>query len=232
MAGVYFTLAIISIICTFTAVVQARRLYWMVPVYFLTAWLAGELAMIHLLWQVALTAVLAFGGVFSDPLAQCGLGLFALSWLGLVYLHCQAMDSAQYLRAALHRALGVDFRSSIAPERRALLTSDIVTRSWLKPFHFPRDGVRVHSHLSYGEAGKRNLLDVYQPVNSRAGGFPVLLQVHGGAWMIGEKEQQGKPLMYHLAMATGGRNSRRYTAGPMTTPYPEPKKILFPRITR
>jgi acetyl esterase/lipase len=25
------------------------------------------------------------------------------------------------------------------------------------------------------------------------------LQVHGGAWMIGEKEQQGQPLMYHLA---------------------------------
>ena len=28
---------------------------------------------------------------------------------------------------------------------------------------------------------------------------PVLLQVHGGAWMIGEKEQQALPLMYHLA---------------------------------
>ena len=31
------------------------------------------------------------------------------------------------------------------------------------------------------------------------GGYPVLLQVHGGGWMIGEKEQQAKPLMYHLA---------------------------------
>ena len=26
-----------------------------------------------------------------------------------------------------------------------------------------------------------------------------MLQVHGGAWMLGEKQQQGQPLMYHLA---------------------------------
>jgi len=59
--------------------------------------------------------------------------------------------------------------------------------------------VRLHSHISYSDAGKRNLLDIYHPHEPREGGFPVLLQVHGGAWMIGEKEQQAKPLMYHLA---------------------------------
>ena len=52
---------------------------------------------------------------------------------------------------------------------------------------------------AYGDAGKRNLLDIYHPHEPREGGFPVLLQVHGGAWMIGEKEQQAKPLMYHMA---------------------------------
>ena len=57
----------------------------------------------------------------------------------------------------------------------------------------------MHSHISYADAGKRNLLDIYQPQEPREGGFPVLLQVHGGAWMIGEKEQQAKPLMYHMA---------------------------------
>ena len=91
MTGIYFTLAILSALGTLTAVIQARRLYWMVPVYFLSAWLTGELALIHLIVQVVLTAAMAFGGGFSDPLAQCGLGIFSLSWLGLVYLHCQAM---------------------------------------------------------------------------------------------------------------------------------------------
>lgn len=199
MAGIYFTLAILGALGTITALVQARRLSWLVPVYFLSAWLTGELALIHLITQVTLTALVAFGGGFSDPLAQCGLGIFALSWLGLIYLHCQSMDTAEYLRTALNTGLGVDYRNSIPLDRQQVLSDGIVTRQWLKPFSFRRDGVRVHSHISYGEAGKRNLLDVYQPVNPRPGGSPVLLQVHGGAWMIGEKEQQAKPLMYHMA---------------------------------
>jgi len=79
------------------------------------------------------------------------------------------------------------------------LCDDIVTRHWIRPFHFKRSGVRLHSHIAYSDAGKRNLLDIYHPHEPREGGFPVLLQVHGGAWIIGEKEQQAKPLMYHMA---------------------------------
>lgn len=199
MAGMYFALALISLASTLTAIVQARRIYWLVPVYFMSAWLCGELALIHLLWQVALTGLLGFAGALSDPLAQAGLGLFAMSWLGLVYLHCQSMDTPQHLRPALQRALGDDYRAAIPAERRPLLCDDIRSRDWLRPFHFKREGVQLHSHIAYGDAGKRNLLDIYQPSGARAGGFPVLLQVHGGAWVIGEKEQQAKPLLYHMA---------------------------------
>ena len=199
LAGIYFFLALLSVFCTFTAIVQARRIYWLVPVYFFSAWLCGELALIHLLWQVSLTSLLAFQGVFTDPLAQTGLGFFAMSWLGLVYLHCQSMDTPNQLRPALRRALGDDYRSDIPTERQQVLCDDIVTRQWIKPFHFKRPGVRQHNHIAYSDGGKRNLLDIYQPLEPREGGFPVLLQVHGGAWMIGEKEQQGKPLMYHMA---------------------------------
>ena len=199
MAGFYFFLSLVSIVCTWTAIVQARRLYWGVPVYFLSAWLAGELALIHLLWQVALTAMLAFTGVFADPTAQIGLALFALSWLGLVYLHCQAMDTPLHLTEALREGLGEHYRAAIPDERHGTLSDHIATRSWLRPFHFRRPGVVQHRGISYGDAGVRNELDIYQPEETREGGYPVLLQVHGGAWMIGEKEQQGKPLMYHMA---------------------------------
>lgn len=198
-AGWYFSLGLLSALCTASGIFRARRLYWFVPVYFLTAWLCGELALLHLLWQVALTALLAFGGGLSDPLAEAGLGLFCLSWLGLAYLHCQAMDSPRHLGAALRRALGPDYRSEIPARRQRELEDHIVARHWLQPFRFKRPGVRRHSQISYGDAGKRNLLDIYHPLESREGGFPVLLQVHGGAWMIGEKEQQGLPLMYHMA---------------------------------
>jgi len=199
LAGIYFFLALVSIFCTFSAIVQARRIYYLAPIYFLSAWLCGELALIHLLWQVALAAVVAFMGGLDIPLVQTSLGFFALSWLGLVYLHCQAMDTPGRTRPALREGLGDNYRLDIPADRQQVLCDDIRCRSWLRPFHYSRSGVQVHKHLAYGEAGKRNLLDIYQPQDPREGGFPVLLQVHGGAWIIGEKEQQAKPLMYHMA---------------------------------
>ncbi len=199
MATLYFILALLSLFCTVTAIVQARRIGWAVPVYFLAAWLCGELAMLHLIWQVSLTVVPAFFGVFERDLAQTGLWLFGLSWLGLLYLHLQAMESPTRLVPALREALGDNFRADIPAQRQHLLKDDVQNRHWLRPFDFKRSGVREHLHIPYGDAGKRNLLDIYHPQAPRQGGFPILLQVHGGAWMIGEKEQQGKPLMYHMA---------------------------------
>lgn len=199
MVGIYFFLAVFTALSTLAAIIQARQISYLVPVYFLAAWLSGELAAIHLLWQVALTALLAFAGVFDDSLAQTALWIFALSWLGLLYLHGQSMDTQRHLVTALRQGLGDNFRQSIPAEREATLVDHINTRSWMRPFAFHRAGVQLHSHLPYGEAGKRNLLDVYEPREKREGGCPVLLQVHGGAWMIGEKEQQAKPLMYHMA---------------------------------
>ena len=49
VAGVYFTLSLISALCTCCAIVQARRIYFLVPLYFALAWLCGELALIHLM---------------------------------------------------------------------------------------------------------------------------------------------------------------------------------------
>ena len=199
MVGIYFFLAVFTALSTLAAIVQARQISYLVPVYFLAAWLCGELAAMHILWQVTLTALLAFGGVFDESLAQTALWIFALSWLGLLYLHGQSMDTQRHLVNALRQGLGDNYRQSIPEARQATLVDHINTRSWMRPFAFHRPGVQLHSHLPYGEAGKRNLLDVYEPQEKREGGCPVLLQVHGGAWMIGEKEQQAKPLMYHMA---------------------------------
>jgi acetyl esterase/lipase len=49
-----------------------------------------------------------------------------------------------------------------------------------------------------GDKGGRNLLDVVLPV-AEGSGRPILLQIHGGGWMIGDKREQGAPLMTHLA---------------------------------
>jgi acetyl esterase/lipase len=54
--------------------------------------------------------------------------------------------------------------------------------------------------ISYGECGSRNHLDIWRrPDLDRNGRAPVLLQIPGGAWMVGNKRGQALPLMSHLA---------------------------------
>jgi acetyl esterase/lipase len=198
-SSTYLTLGILSVFCVFTALVKARRLYFFAPVYFFSAWLCGELAIIHLLWQLGLTLLVGLKGGLDSSNGQLGLVLFGLSWLGLLYLHAQSLQSGPVLKRALRTALGNNYGSELPADRQWVLRWEIDTGAWLRPFSMRRDGVRVHRDIAYAEGDKRNLLDVYQPTETREGGFPVLLQVHGGGWMIGNKQQQGVPLMYHLA---------------------------------
>lgn len=49
--------------------------------------------------------------------------------------------------------------------------------------------------------GPRMKLDVYQPLGAMEPGAkrPAIVQIHGGAWIIGDKREQGIPLLNHLA---------------------------------
>jgi len=70
---------------------------------------------------------------------------------------------------------------------------------YARPFHFRRDGVELIKDVPYGKGGVRRRLDIYRPVMRPEQGCPVLLQIHGGAWIMGDKRHQGLPLMNHLA---------------------------------
>ena len=49
------------------------------------------------------------------------------------------------------------------------------------------EGVKRFDDIRYGEDEKWNLLDVYRP-KGEAGKLPVIVNVHGGGWVYGEKE--------------------------------------------
>jgi acetyl esterase/lipase len=60
-----------------------------------------------------------------------------------------------------------------------------------------RDVERV-ADLPYGDAGRRNLLDLYRRRDHPTGG-PVLIHLHGGGYTRGRKNSQSLPLLYRLA---------------------------------
>ena len=56
-------------------------------------------------------------------------------------------------------------------------------------------------NVGYTSSGPRMKLDVYEPLLPPEPGQrrPAILQIHGGAWVIGSKDEQGIPLLNHLA---------------------------------
>jgi acetyl esterase/lipase len=57
--------------------------------------------------------------------------------------------------------------------------------------------VRREANIAYGDAGRRNLLDVYRH-RTKPGG-PVLIYFHGGGFRSGHKNREGKPLLHRFA---------------------------------
>jgi len=166
-----------------------------VPSFF-AGWLTTEMAPHWLAVTVADSAA-HLTSRRRDPVA---LALSGAAAVGLGYLIHLARRDQQTAEAALTEALGADYGSQLD----ALPTpADLATpwRSLVNPFRVFRrtdPAVRVERNIEFGEAGRRNSLDLYLPAEG-AENAPVLLQVHGGAWILGQKEEQGIPLMQHLA---------------------------------
>ncbi len=163
---------------------------------FFAGWLTTELAP-HLM---AVTAADTTTHVArSRPRRRLGLVLAGLNLAGQAYLVDQARRARARVEDALVEGLGVDYVEQLdaKPTPAELATP---WRRLVNPFRMRNVDVVVEKDIPYApEHGKRGLLDVYRPAAGTDGRAPVLLQVHGGAWTIGNKDQQGIPLMQHLA---------------------------------
>ena len=192
-AGWFLVASLVGLAFTLNALRPRRRPVFLLGFSFFSAWLTTELALFHLAWQlVATAAFIAVGALDSWP-GYAGLALTCVSWLGLASIVRTALGTGAVMDAALHDALagGDDDWPHRIRWGRVLVPN-------------PRcPGVTRIRNLAYVDDGnRRHRLDIYVPTRPEGEpvtGAPVLLQIHGGAWMIGAKEQQGLPLMYQLA---------------------------------
>jgi acetyl esterase/lipase len=164
---------------------------------FAAGWLTSELAP-HLL---ALTAADAAVELARHPSrrSRTGLALAAGSAIGLGALVAESAQAQRHVDHALRETLGDDYLDRL----RATYTDvDLSTplSQLLWPFGRGGDEVEVVKDVPYEPRhGKRGLLDVYRQRDAHLHDAPVLVQVHGGAWSVGSKDEQGVPLMRHMA---------------------------------
>src|SRR3954470_5711226 len=73
-----------------------------------------------------------------------------------------------------------------------LLTPACAMRAWIRPSVMPQGGREVLD-VAYWQGddfdGLKNRLDVYAPKGP--GPYPVVVFVHGGGWVLGDRQQPG-----------------------------------------
>ena len=164
---------------------------------FFAGWLTAELAP-QLLTATALDAV---GHVARHGLGtrrdRLGLAAAAIASAGYGALIHAGNRAGTEVEHALREALGDDYAEHLG---RTPEPSDLGTpwRQLALPFWMRNVDVVKDRRLPYAPGGRRFEMDIYRhrdlPTDR-----PVLLQVHGGGWMIGSKQQQGIPLMLQMA---------------------------------
>lgn len=165
-------------------------------VSFFAGWLTNELAFHHLGWQAVATAAYARAGALRRWQGKLALALTLLQWAGSAELIRRIVASRAAVQAGLDEVLA---GFGEPPEEIEGDSRAINWRQVALPFPIrDRDVVRERG-ITFARAGGRDLeLDVYRRRDLPTG-RPVLLYVHGGAWSVSNRNQQGLPLMHEMA---------------------------------
>jgi acetyl esterase/lipase len=198
MGWAFLAVSLIGAWFTFNAFRPSRR-WQLLALSFFAGWLTSELALLHLIWQAAATAVFVWLGALGSWPGIAALVITLISWAGLVATHVVSLRAAAAVEAGLRQGLGDDYRDRIAPGLAERIATGTPTRELLLPLYLRDRRVERIKDIQYAPgAGRRHRLDVWRP-RSGVERAPVLFQIHGGAWVIGDKGQQALPLMLHLA---------------------------------
>jgi acetyl esterase/lipase len=178
----------------------------------------SELPLQNLALQLGAALVAGRSGGRRGIKGAAGLALTAASAAGLYRLHKESRHSDEVLEQALRDELGSDYRSRIREPFTPAPDAALSRREILAPDFAVRRRYRVEKDISYGEFGKRNRLDIWRRQDlERDAKAPVLVQIHGGAWMMGQKEGQGEPLMAHLVQRGWVCVAPNYRLSPRST---------------
>jgi len=187
---------------------------------FFAGWLTSELALHHIAWQVLATLVFARWGALHAWPGKLGLLVTLASWVGLWRCYWRASQAEAVVERALRAGLGDDYRAEIRPEISAQFAPSIDWKQILLPFPMRHPDVQRVRDLQFSRAAGLNLkLDVYRR-RAHPVGCPTLLQIHGGGWVIGSKNEQGIPLMLQMASRGWVCVSADYRLSPHAT-FPE-----------
>jgi len=178
-------------LCVLLAITPLRRGGVSGFMVFMYCFLASELPFLALYYIVESSVQGAIQNKANTPMGWTAVALAAAAVLGTGVILARELRAGAVLDRALAEGLGtatVQRRAGRLPWVRILICPVLMRR---------RD-VRRIANIAYGDAGRHNRLDIYQH-RSPVPGAPVLVHFHGGGMVIGRKNRESLPLLYHLA---------------------------------
>ncbi len=164
-------------------------------VSFVSAWIAGELAFQNIVWQMVATAIFIAFGALESWVGWVGLAVAVADWAGLVGLGVAGRRASRVTAAALDEVRSDAFPVPVEPMAPTWGRWWRVTRA----IPLRSRAVQATRDIDYwGDGTARHRLNVYRSRPAPPEKAPVMVYIHGGAWVIGDKREQGKPMMYEL----------------------------------
>ncbi|MCA1663833.1 MAG: hypothetical protein LC659_06130, partial [Myxococcales bacterium] len=159
---------------------------------FFAGWLTAELAMHVIVFQSAALLVCVWNGALTIWPGRVGALLCGGSIAMLLVSLRQSLASSGVIDDAL-----VDFVHHEPPPPA------LRWRPLLFPFLVRHPDVERLRDCVYHDDGRLKLaLDIFRRRGADHGASalrPALVYVHGGAWVLGNKEHQGLPMLHHFA---------------------------------
>ncbi len=129
-------------------------------------------------------------GAFAGVGGRISLGITAIAWAILLFVINRGRRSKPAFEDPLRELMGQDYHGLV--DAKSPRPGGVLRTSWIRR-GYVRDSVKYGPH-------RANRADIWRrPDLPRDGRAPVLLQVPGGAWAIGDPRPQSYPLMSHLA---------------------------------
>ena len=181
---------------------------------FALGWIPGELPLHMVALLVVGTVALAVNGALSGWPGWVGLAVTVLTGLAFVGLAVVASGAAALVDEALEQATGG------AIEGLARDPRPVWTHWWRLVIAVPLRlrGIRRARNIDYwGDGNYRHKLDILTRRRVVPEGAPVLVYIHGGAWVIGDKREQGIPMMHELVQRGWVCVSINYRLSPRAT---------------
>lgn len=191
---VFLGVSINNALYTLNALRPNRRSRYLLVWSFFASWITIELAPLVFVVQVAIASLFVRKGALRSTPGKVAMVLTLGTWTGIAVTVRQSYAARHEIRQALRDLAEVDLSEPLP--------------------------IRWERRVQFARAGGRSLrMDIARPDVADVVGEPrpVLVQIHGGGWILGFKDRQGQLLMRQMASRGWVCCNVDYRLSPMAT---------------